>query len=540
MIQSVHHVIILIKKKTFYNHRKRGFKMNIKDFQTKAEKIVKYLFVSSFIGAACYLPLIANGYTNSIDGLWYPTFFQAGNWELSLGRWAWLFMDKIREGYAADPFNSLLTLLLISIGTYLILSIFGIRKHHLIYLLLILISPTVCCYLSYRYMSPTFGASFLLSAIALFFVSMVIFKYNRKPLSILTAIIAVTISLGLYQANIGCFCIGIVIVSMRHLLNKNKKQAIQTLGFGALTGIIGCIAYKILWDIALFLRHTAPSNYQGASSISILNILKMLPNSILHSYYSFIYYFSFTEGKYVFAAIRVALFILLALVVLVNGIRILHSDISSLVLYIILFLLIPVATNIFHLMAPFNKGLQMQMTSPLSLLIPLFLCLLESSMELQNNKQKYLVPLIMGAIFLYGNIYAVGADMDAMAQGSTASQTIMTNVSSTLLQNDLLNPEYKYAFVGSISDSPLFKTNELYNNASYYARFGEFGTNPGNVASSYAGLLDDMAINLNIVWGDEYEKILTDKSTENMPVYPQKGSIKQNGNVVVIKISNKY
>lgn len=49
--------------------------------------------------------MIANGYSNSSDGLWKPSSFQAGNWELSIGRWAWLFLDKFCEGYAAEPLN---------------------------------------------------------------------------------------------------------------------------------------------------------------------------------------------------------------------------------------------------------------------------------------------------------------------------------------------------------------------------------------------------------------------------------------------------
>ena len=57
------------------------------------------------ISSLCYIPLIANGYVNSIDGIWHSnTFFQSGNLELSSGRWAWLFLDKLKGGYAAEPF----------------------------------------------------------------------------------------------------------------------------------------------------------------------------------------------------------------------------------------------------------------------------------------------------------------------------------------------------------------------------------------------------------------------------------------------------
>ena len=130
------------------------------------QSFFRYVLISMTIGVVSYLPVISRGLTNSHDGLWKSSYHQAGNLELSAGRWAWLFLDKIRGGYAAEPFNSLLTLLLLVIGIYIVFYTFGFEKHHIAYSLLIIISPTVCCYLSYRFMSPTFGMSFLLVLVA--------------------------------------------------------------------------------------------------------------------------------------------------------------------------------------------------------------------------------------------------------------------------------------------------------------------------------------------------------------------------------------
>ena len=62
------------------------------------------------------------------------------------------------------------------------------------------------------------------------------------------------------------------------------------------------------------------------------------------------------------------------------------------------------------------------------------------------------VLLIMAALLLYGNIYAVGTDIDAMAQGSNSANTIMNNIVVTLNEKQLVSSDYQYAFFGNISD----------------------------------------------------------------------------------------
>ena len=45
----------------------------------KINDYLKRIFVVIVLAVLCYLPLIANSYNNSFDGLWHPTHKQAGN-----------------------------------------------------------------------------------------------------------------------------------------------------------------------------------------------------------------------------------------------------------------------------------------------------------------------------------------------------------------------------------------------------------------------------------------------------------------------------
>lgn len=125
--------------------------------------------------------------------MWSGNYALSGRWELSIGRWFWLYIDRLRMGISSEPLTSCLALFLIIIGNMLLLDIFGQigRKTGYLAGIIILSSTTVCSYLSYRYMSPTFGASFFLSILAAWILA-------KKPLKAWLSVLAVVLQLGSY------------------------------------------------------------------------------------------------------------------------------------------------------------------------------------------------------------------------------------------------------------------------------------------------------------------------------------------------------
>ena len=57
-----------------------------------------------------YFMLLSKGLVNSDDGLWEYNYYKAGRWSLSLGRWFWLYLDRLRFGISTEPITSLLAL----------------------------------------------------------------------------------------------------------------------------------------------------------------------------------------------------------------------------------------------------------------------------------------------------------------------------------------------------------------------------------------------------------------------------------------------
>ena len=169
---------------------------------SKCHQIQNMVIVQFLFSVILYIVLIANQLTNHYDALWSGNYALSGRWELSIGRWFWLYIDRLRMGISSEPLTWCLALFLIIIGNMLLLDIFGQigRKTGYLAGIIILSSTTVCSYLSYRYMSPTFGASFFLSIFAAWILA-------KKPLKAWLSVLAVVLQLGSYQANIACTCV---------------------------------------------------------------------------------------------------------------------------------------------------------------------------------------------------------------------------------------------------------------------------------------------------------------------------------------------
>ena len=196
-------------------------------------------------------PLLILRLTNSEDGLWNQDDYMAGSWELSIGRWFWPVLDKLRFGISLDPLPALASLALYVLSFLLILEILGLRPfykcdlihpidqpqsvhqqqpvhqqqqiHHaalanrsvpfyqtphngLIYLMgaLFLSSVGITCQMSFGYMALTFGCSFLLAVLA---VWVLICFWERCLPSVLLSAVCIGLMMGLYQAGIGTTCL---------------------------------------------------------------------------------------------------------------------------------------------------------------------------------------------------------------------------------------------------------------------------------------------------------------------------------------------
>lgn len=186
-------------------NRMADAKCFVKSFVRENRAFFAWMMLFSVV---IYFRLMSEELVNCYDGIWEGSYHQAGTWELSLGRWFWCYIDVLRLGVSSDPFTSLITLASYSLGLIFCFDLFGRKKSFSGYLagFLFLCSQSVLIALSYRYMSPTFGIAFLLGMFGVWLCA----RLKSFVWGMLAGSVFICLSLGAYQAFIGCICLALI------------------------------------------------------------------------------------------------------------------------------------------------------------------------------------------------------------------------------------------------------------------------------------------------------------------------------------------
>ncbi len=507
------------------------------------EKIKTYLPVwctGVFFAICVYSQLMCNQLVNAYDGLWEYTYQEAGKWEMSLGRWFWLYIDRFRFGLSNDPWTSILTIACFVTGICLLLDIFQLEHFRVRALVtaLFLSSTVVCISLSYRYMSPTFGLAFLLSILSVWFV----LKERYTVLSVLAGSVSVALMMGLYQAYLGCTCLVIVGYFMWRLSTEDsvKQIGLRFLMCAAMI-LAGGILYIILLNIHLKIFNVALSSYNGANTYSILNSIKRLPDTLKTSYTVFnLYFFKelFKTNMLQSYGIYPVVLVLTGVLLLIGTIQIWKKSRLKAVFFLLLAAVLPIACNAVMLIAT-DGGISLQMTGAFALLLPVFTCVIFKMNWTYLFLNLLKVAMGVGLIaVLWGNIYQVQTDQNAMYEGKTATVTMTAEILSDLADEECLDEELQYCFVGIPAANTMFHVTEAYSKANSYAKFGAGWADPGSIQKSWYGIWNYVCgVNLDIHSTEEYREALQQGNCENMPIYPEKGYIKRVGDVVIVRVS---
>lgn len=519
-------------------------KIMLENYRGRVRALLSNYFSCGLVfifGLSLYSQLMSQELVNAYDGLWEYTYHFAGKWELSLGRWFWLYLDKIRFGINNDPWTSILTILLFSIGMYIISDIFCLedKKVSFLFSALFISSTAVCVSLSYRFMSPVFGFAFLLSILAVW----VIFKSNKVILPVLLGSFMVALSMGAYQAYLGCT--GLVIAG--YLLWQLYCTDIPWRQLGLYAGksvamlSMGGILYILFLKVHLKIFHTSLSSYNGADSYSLWNTLKKLPMTVKNAYSVFIMYFFrdlYKTNTLQSYKLYMILFALAGGILVIGFIQIWKKSRIRAICFLVLTLLLPVAANAVMLVAT-DTGIAIQMTAPLALVIPILVCIVGK--VVCRIKMPFLAQLAGGliiAIALWGNVYQVQIDQNAMYEGKIAASTMAEEILHEIAEEESLDPDLRYCFIGIPAGNRLFYVSDAYARANNYALVGVGWTDPDSSMKSWRGIFRHFCgVNLNICSTNTCTDELEQADIAAMPAYPKPGYIRQVGDVVVIKVN---
>lgn len=547
---------------------KRAFFQNIlKNITGKRLPLALPVFLCTFFyGIFVYSEMMTGHLVNAYDGIWEYTYHTAGAWELSLGRWFWLYLDKLRFGLSNDPWTSILTIFGFVFGMMLFADLFVTEKStprktgslftvfsgfSLLAGCLFISSTAVSIALSYRYMSPTFGLGFLLSILAVWVMA----RFPYPITSVLIASFFIALSMGLYQAYIGCSCLAIVGYFLGRLLWEDEPlpAVCRSLVRFGISVILGGLLYILLLKLNLAYFHVSMSDYNGANSYSILNSIKGFPITVGMSYSAFgIYFFRdiFKVNTLQDYPLFPVVFLFLIVFVLLCVVKLWKKQKGKAVLFVLLLAISPIACNSVLLIAT-NTTLSLQMTSGLALFLPMMSCLMGAYYDLSKSEKpseikavnkvhpifKYFLGLLI-VIVIYGNTYQVEFDQNAMCEGRTATITMTQSILDDLRKEDLLSQDLRYCFVGLPAGNPTFHVTDAYSKANAYALFGSGWGDSASSMKSWNGFVKSLCgVNINIWPVDACSDQIAQVLTEDMPVYPAKGYIQTVDDVVVIRIN---
>lgn len=171
----------------------------------------KDVIFSLAVGMIVYFLLMALDLVNDLDGIWHPSNFIAGDWEISLGRGLQRYADRVRFGIVSTAFNSFITLFLISVSNVYIIDTLKIkdRVYKCTALILLIANPIVCCSLTYSYMSVNFALAYFFSVCAVLVIIRDTIKKREWIGCVLFAGLLLAVSMAFYQAYI---CVTAVIL----------------------------------------------------------------------------------------------------------------------------------------------------------------------------------------------------------------------------------------------------------------------------------------------------------------------------------------
>ena len=508
---------------------------NLKD---KIKQWVPTFITCMIFSVIIYFMLLTKGLVNSDDGLWEYNYYKAGSWSLSLGRWFWLYLDRLRFGISTEPITSLLALICYSIGIVIMYDLFDINKSGKLTFLvsaLFMSSISVSASLSFRFMSTDFGAAFLLAMSA----AWAIIKIKRIWLAVIAGGILIALSAGVYQTYIGCTCITLVGYFLIALWNDKieLKSIIWDILKSVLAAILGGILYFLILQLHLTIFHISLSDYNGANTYSLMNAIKNLPFNIGYTYRVFIrYYFENYFKLNVLREFKIywIVFLLAAVFLIRELLCIAKRSITRALLFVLFMAAIPIASNAVLLITT-GVWVSLHMTVAMALCIPVLLCV-----EAQNCKGKvwswiWKINVLILLIVLYGNIYQLQIDQEAMWEGQKATTMIAGEIIHKLDETGNLDADAQYCVLGSPMGNELFYFSVIAEKANGYALFGNWNS---GMRRSWQGVFRNLCgINLEMCTSADYGAIAANPEVESMTVFPEEGSIIRIDDIVVIKVS---
>ena len=487
-----------------------------------------------------YFTLMSNDLVNNIDGIWHPSNFIAGDWEISLGRGLQRYADRARFGLVTSAWNSIIVFLLIGISDCFIICKYRLNNtfFSFLFVFITIANPIVCESLTYSYMSVNFGLAFFFSVLSFFLMPKEDSILRERIRLLALSILMFAISMAFYQAYMCVYAVlsifMLIVLAQENGLKNLKKTAVNIL----IVGLFGGLLYWAITKLLLLRAGIELASYKGANGVSALSIVINLPNGFVRAIKettNYIYNNRMSTGGLEFSKlVTIFLLVVLCIIVVVSAIDTFKKNKISGILQLVLLSIVPVAASSVCLVAVGN-GITGLMAMGILVAVLLFYLLA------QNRKWTRIIMNVTLIVLAWYLVSSVQNDQIALKEGINATKTIAEKSVSDVYLNYSSDDFTTVAFVGRAAENPLFYKSLTYETANGYAQFGRWSTDARNNRVAWIGIMEMLCgTELPFCGVGEYEQIIRGDEIKDMPVYPQKGYIRVIDDILVIKISDLY
>ena len=500
---------------------------------------MRSLIITLLSGFFAYHLLVIHEFTNP-DGICEGlTFYTNGDWALAgCGRWAIRYMNEMTCNIVMPLFVVAMYGVCIWLSIVLLSKLWKFSDSAVVALSIIMIvTPAVAEQLTYTYTALAYAYSCLLSVLFVYLV----FRCNWKA-GMIGGTLCVTVMLGLYQSYVGMVAALVFMTIILELLESKKiKPILISFVVCAVSALLGCFFYsKILeWDMT---RRGLDNSSTRVAEFNIGAIFEFFFDRVSYGY---IKYFNFIEDAlmhrnilYIGIIVCTATMILWGIYVLVK--KSFVQGILRGIVVIVLFLLIPFASNIIGVLIPYNSVSKIMQYQNI-LIVPFMLACIHMFKEYKFQWIIKSIATLMVVVLAWTYILAANATYKCyqLSYNHINSQ-MQIAVARVYDLDDYVKDQSPILIAGFPSDATLRNNLAIYQYGENLCVNPAFWTDMhGATQNRYLYFLNYFGIDAQRFSDDEYAAIVNTSQFAEMPVWPEKGSVAMIDGFAVVKFTEE-
>lgn len=460
---------------------------------------------------------------------------------LGSGRWLLFLLSRLGEGipgnYNLPWVNGFLFILLLSVAAGFVVSIYNIKSITASMLMsaAMVSFPSVTCTLFFKFTSPQYGLGIIFAVTAVWVLAK--WRYGFPISALLCAL-----SMGIYQAFFPFIVSIILLLLIQYSLQKDSTLiSIIKRGFYYLSALVAGLAlYFLILKIMLKVEQLELLDYQGISSMGNISLLEM-PRLILKAIKEFLLLPFRDYCNLATSPLLRWSYLLLGIVSIIIGCLLIiqnRKNIWETLAIVLLCFLFPLGVNLIVLMGATYIYANMLYSFVTVLFAPFVLLDLFSPKKMLLDKVQQVAKVIIGVIvsvIILLNSYFANVNYTAMYYANRQVENFYNSISTQVHLTEGYDLSKKWAFIGY--------ANNTFFNRSDWAGEHYYGTNVPAAAliNQYSG--KDWVYNYlghfyRYTTQAEIDALAQMPEVQEMPFWPNYGSIKIIDDYVVIKLSS--